>query len=733
MSETPGNGSIVGELDEKLNDIFGKDESDNNAFGDNGASPLAELKGLMLTIDWEINDETITAITKEADELKKLYVSDKLIPLLLKMLSSLASYLNAKRGRAHSDTLNRVKSVFNALERVVEDNNLAYQEKKKIVDEEIEKFKIFKSAIIATRVKAPSTFEDGEPVKSEAESQEKIDEPIQPFVSAPIPDPAQSSVEGSVFEDTDRDDTPDNTPADEPVLTAGEAFGEGPAIDAIDMDMEETEDSVTPEVEVSLQEALVPKENIFPPEIEPPSMETSIAPSETHEPPVSLDSTGGLSMYQESEQTDEFPPSTPGQEDAGEESSISHEVPSEVDFSSQPDSIHLITENDVPVESSIEEIETLETEESEPIDSVISETAKDDFVRPPATETGGVIIKTEELTELTNSIDRLKETFSNELDSIKESVTNLVNATSSIREELTQTKSRLDELQKSFAQFERHITSKEIKNADEPGKDNHAESDFSMEIENVSELPKDGGAISEPEEKVENADKIELRDLDGLEDDFSGRESNIPEPAEDFVSDINHLSNNDQKNDSIKTDPILSESFEVVDETDKEVSEKEHLNVTNCYLFEIGGKKYAIDEKNVIKSCKGNRRLLKMARKKGTFSLVDVKPPFAGLTRGIGAHWKALTAKELKKTNFSFLDGDRLQGAYDTSGGGVLFLGNSDRRVVLFSDNAPEKYALTKDDELTPSDDQPNVTARLIKQKARGSEAFSFLDADQLI
>jgi hypothetical protein len=729
VSETPGNSSIIGELDEKLNDIFGRDESDNNAFEDNDASPLDELKGLMLTIDWEINDETIAAITKEADELKKLYVNDKLMPLLLKMLSSLTSYLNAKRGKAHSDTLNRVKSVFNALERVVEDNDLASQEKREIVDEEIQKFKIFKSAIMTPQIKTPSTVENREPVNPEAEIQGKTDEPIQLVVPAPIPDLTESSVEEPVFEKTDDDDTP----IDEHFLTADEAFETDSEKDETDRELEGTEEPEHPEIQASLREVQVPEENIFPSEIDSPSVEVSADPSETDEPPVSVHSEDDPSVVQEMKQADEFAPAVPEQENTGDESSIAHEESSEVAFSTQSDSIHLVNENDAPAASSIEDMETLQAEEYGPIDSEESETAQADSASPPETKTEGIVIKAEELTELTAGIERLKETFSNELDSIRESITNLVSATGSIREDLKQTKSQFSELQKSFAHFEQHIASKDIKEADDPDKSNHAESNFGVETENVSEIPKKDGEISAPEEEPVSSEKIELRDLDGLEDDFPGQESNLPDPAEDFDSDIGDLSENNQTFDVYESDPLLDGTFEVVDETDEEAPEKGQLNVTDCYLFEIGGKKYAIDEKNVIKSCKGNRRSLKTARKKGTFTMIEAKPPFAGLTRGIGTHWKELTAKELKKTKFSFLDGDRVQGAYDTSGGGVLFLGNSDRRAVLFSDNPPEKYTLTKDDELNPSHDQPYVTAQLIKQKARGSEAFSLLDAEQLI
>ena len=198
MSDGISAGSIVSELDEKLDSIFGKDDG-VFSFEEDSIAPLAELKGLMLTIDWEISDETILAFDTEVEQLKRLFVGESYAPPLLKMLSSLTAYLKAKKGDARPDTLNLFQSVFDALEKVVEDKSLSQQAKKSLVDAEIQKFKEFKKALLANpkgkiaRIKPP-------------ESSPAHEEP-QETVSAPEPELAATPQDEIHFDEQDLDES----------------------------------------------------------------------------------------------------------------------------------------------------------------------------------------------------------------------------------------------------------------------------------------------------------------------------------------------------------------------------------------------------------------------------------------------------------------------------------------------------------------------------------------------
>jgi hypothetical protein len=142
--------SLSSELDERLSSIFGEDVSEKEGLETTGGSPLAELQVLMLTIDWEISDDTLNAFNKELESLKRLLTGAPYVPPLLKMLSSIIGYLKNKKSRAHPNTLNILRSVFACLERVVESADLSFQEKKALLDSEIEGFKKLKSDITGT-------------------------------------------------------------------------------------------------------------------------------------------------------------------------------------------------------------------------------------------------------------------------------------------------------------------------------------------------------------------------------------------------------------------------------------------------------------------------------------------------------------------------------------------------------------------------------------------------------
>jgi hypothetical protein len=162
--------SLSSELDERLASLFGEDISETGDLEDTGGSPLTELQVLMLTIDWEISDETLNAFNKELENLKRLFAGDPFVPPFLKMLSSLIGYLKSKKSRAHPNTLNVIRSVFASLEKVVETANLSSHEKKSLLEAEIEGFRKLKYDITGVpATPAAQTSEDKQAVSPQEE------------------------------------------------------------------------------------------------------------------------------------------------------------------------------------------------------------------------------------------------------------------------------------------------------------------------------------------------------------------------------------------------------------------------------------------------------------------------------------------------------------------------------------------------------------------------------------
>jgi hypothetical protein len=147
------NSSVTSELESRLEDLFGKDEEstflkDDVSF-DNSA--LNDLKAIILSIDWEINDEIMDRFIAQLDNLKEFYKEDKVIILFFQLLRSVAKYIKNNKSDAHPDATRLLNSTYNGLEKVLVSQNLSGSQKEKFLLSEIKKFKMLKKEIAAKK------------------------------------------------------------------------------------------------------------------------------------------------------------------------------------------------------------------------------------------------------------------------------------------------------------------------------------------------------------------------------------------------------------------------------------------------------------------------------------------------------------------------------------------------------------------------------------------------------
>jgi len=103
--------------------------------------PLAELKSLVLSIDWEITEEVLSDFLIQIDSLGILYKNDQIILKFLKMLKSCGKYIMAHKSDAHPDAFNLLDSVFRKLERITITQDIPDLEKQKLLKSELGKYK----------------------------------------------------------------------------------------------------------------------------------------------------------------------------------------------------------------------------------------------------------------------------------------------------------------------------------------------------------------------------------------------------------------------------------------------------------------------------------------------------------------------------------------------------------------------------------------------------------------
>ena len=133
--------------DEEIFDLeeVAAEETDGESVPDD--YPLAELKHLVLSIDWEITEEVLVDFLSQIDSLKATYKNEKIIFTFLQLLGSLGVYIKTNRGNAHPKTFKILNSVFSRLEEVVLSEDMAEPEKKKLLGTEMNKYKQLRNQV----------------------------------------------------------------------------------------------------------------------------------------------------------------------------------------------------------------------------------------------------------------------------------------------------------------------------------------------------------------------------------------------------------------------------------------------------------------------------------------------------------------------------------------------------------------------------------------------------------
>lgn len=146
--------SVTAEVERRLEYFFGESDEGFITAEDSTKiqeSPLRDLKALVLSIDWEITDETMGRFIKQIDRCEELYKQDKDLMLFLQLLGSLGKYIKASGAKAHPNAIKVMKCIYNALERVALSKDMPQAEREKILLVEVVRFKELKQQIASRK------------------------------------------------------------------------------------------------------------------------------------------------------------------------------------------------------------------------------------------------------------------------------------------------------------------------------------------------------------------------------------------------------------------------------------------------------------------------------------------------------------------------------------------------------------------------------------------------------
>ncbi|HHP7233722.1 MAG TPA: hypothetical protein ACFCUC_03750 [Desulfobacterales bacterium] len=109
--------------------------------------PLRKLKTIVLSIDWEINETVMTGFVEQVGVLQDHYRDDKIVLVFLQLLGSLGEYIRVNLAKSHPESFQVLNSLFNQLESIAGAEHLSEAEKKKVLSQELARYKKLKAKL----------------------------------------------------------------------------------------------------------------------------------------------------------------------------------------------------------------------------------------------------------------------------------------------------------------------------------------------------------------------------------------------------------------------------------------------------------------------------------------------------------------------------------------------------------------------------------------------------------
>lgn len=187
--------TLSSELENRLDDLFGENDIQLPETQEKSLKehyPLAELKNLILSIDWEITDEVLNGLIQQLKDLQLTYKHDKIVMTFLQILNSLGNYIQTHRAKAHPKTFKILNSVFSSLDKVVLARDMPETAKKKILRAEMNRYKELRAQIVKS--KAAAAKRKAQSKADPTEATEIVEKKEAPVIT--LDEPSASPSEG---------------------------------------------------------------------------------------------------------------------------------------------------------------------------------------------------------------------------------------------------------------------------------------------------------------------------------------------------------------------------------------------------------------------------------------------------------------------------------------------------------------------------------------------------------
>lgn len=152
--DNKNDGAVTGEVESRLEDLFGESGKAPVFMEDRGVPedcPLRSLKAIVLSVDWEIDDDVIGRLLEEIGRLEDTYKDDKILLSLFRLFGAVAAYIKTRKGNAHAGAIKLLNSMYNNLEKVLLSKDMTRAEKNQILGVQVKEFKKLKEQIASKK------------------------------------------------------------------------------------------------------------------------------------------------------------------------------------------------------------------------------------------------------------------------------------------------------------------------------------------------------------------------------------------------------------------------------------------------------------------------------------------------------------------------------------------------------------------------------------------------------
>ncbi len=123
--------------------------------GDDDA-PIAKLKTIILSIDWEITDDILDQLNVELLDLKDVWSGNKINLIYVQALEKIGRYIYSEKAHSHPSAIKLLLAFYYNLEKIVSSDSMTEEQKKQLLLQDIKKFDHFKAQVDSAREKKDS-------------------------------------------------------------------------------------------------------------------------------------------------------------------------------------------------------------------------------------------------------------------------------------------------------------------------------------------------------------------------------------------------------------------------------------------------------------------------------------------------------------------------------------------------------------------------------------------------